>query len=1415
MPFSGKVDDGSPKKLKQSLLSAPLGGESSKEQKGKPSSSAQSFSRSEYRTNQKRNRLRLHDRKSVENHNGWAEVGGYMNAKRQKHLDQFKLNINREILNAGQSTNIFQGVSIYVDGYTKPSSDELRRLMMLHGGHYEVYLSKEKVTHIIATNLPDSKIISLRNYKVVHPDWILKSIESGRLLSYASFQLFTSQSKFQKSIVQFSATNKNSDSLRNIHTLETNSSLTFQTERKNLQTLNPISPQSSEIDTSENTTDDLLESPRSCHSEDLFLSSFEESSQESKTSKKSQETNAATDSPKCDVSLSPKQFNYLNSKNKAPYSNFHPIAEKSLLQDNEDVWSFPSEVKLKEPLSTLNVCEKSSLFDNCSANQHQALPLEMTNEKSTQEKKVKATNDTNKTTMKNLTMNQKPNLSTSFSSNPVSFTQITSDVPKKTSHSTNAKTAREADYLNQFYNNSRLHHLSTWKVEWKNYVSAIKARLGNNFPGREKLKSITAVTDSKQNTSSIQRYIMHIDMDSFFVSVALRDRPELKDKPVGVTHSQKKGPSSDRPGVDIDYERQQWIKRRKERALKGKTAPDGNSIQMSFDDEDEEENQGDKNSPLNYNSHATDEELKTDSTFNTKSEASVYQSFSEIASCNYVARKAGLKNGMLVGDALKLCPNLITLPYEFEKYQEVSKILYDTVTSYTHDIEAVSCDEMLVDCTGLLQETGVEVDEFVSILRQEIFEKTRCTASAGLGPNILVARLATHKAKPNGQFLVRNKQINDFIKDQTLKNLPGVGRSMMYKLEHLHAKTCGDLQRHSLSTLKQEFGPKTGQLLFDYCRGKDDRCLQVEYDQKSVSAEINYGIRFKDDNDMDEFLKNLSSEVESRLKKANKQGKTITLKLMVRRPDAPLETAKYMGHGLCNNICKSMTLAMATNQATVISKKCMSMYKALKLTASDLRGIGISIHRLENLQNLRTSGNFNSGRPNILKFAKTLPLKAVESNKSPTSPTLSFSLTQEDSSGYMEDMKNQDSDFCPMKPVHVKQFGSINFMEELSRQKTSSEKLPPLPRLPSQKTLDELPALKLPAPKLKCEDFLPSPSQVDNDVLNELPADIRHQIQLALKQKQINKNKNETTTTTPLKATNLDQPGCSHWKAPNSSDFVDEKMDVRVKESVSSTVHNMSDIESELLPNLSQVDENCLNELPEDIQQEMRAAMKQREIRKKDEALALSTAKCLSPMKMMCLLSPTKDSSPTRARGAGSKRKSPHKTKKSPGKKRSPHFKVPRGRPRARRGFGSRTVLDARKKLFLYGNIDDKYSEKNSEVNPSSQSSNGSSQPPMIVSLGDAVTITEVRHLLREWLTTFPEPTVDDELFLIDYLKALVIDKNLEQVDLVLKFLYRNICRLKAENWFASLQNIVDQVQKAVMSQYKSKLKLGFSLPIT
>uniref|UniRef100_A0A287D9D1 REV1 DNA directed polymerase n=2 Tax=Marmotini TaxID=337730 RepID=A0A287D9D1_ICTTR len=92
-------------------------------------------------------------RKRAEN-DGWEKWGGYMAAKVQKLEEQFRT--DAALQKDGTSSTIFSGVAIYVNGYTDPSAEELRKLMMLHGGQYHVYYSRSKTTHIIATNLPNA-----------------------------------------------------------------------------------------------------------------------------------------------------------------------------------------------------------------------------------------------------------------------------------------------------------------------------------------------------------------------------------------------------------------------------------------------------------------------------------------------------------------------------------------------------------------------------------------------------------------------------------------------------------------------------------------------------------------------------------------------------------------------------------------------------------------------------------------------------------------------------------------------------------------------------------------------------------------------------------------------------------------------------------------------------------------------------------------------------------------------------------------------------------------------------------------------------------------------------------------------------------------------------------------------------------
>ena len=121
-----------------------------------------------------------------------------------------------------------------------------------------------------------------------------------------------------------------------------------------------------------------------------------------------------------------------------------------------------------------------------------------------------------------------------------------------------------------------------------------------------------------------------------------------------------------------------------------------------------------------------------------------------------------------------------------------------------------------------------------------------------------------------------------FFQNVDVSDLPGVGRTNSHKFRSMGIETCEQLQEKSLGFLKQEFGVKLGQSIYNFCRGIDDRPINFVQERKSVSAEVNYGIRFNNQIEMERFLGQLSDEVAMRLvKSGNLKGRQITLKVMV------------------------------------------------------------------------------------------------------------------------------------------------------------------------------------------------------------------------------------------------------------------------------------------------------------------------------------------------------------------------------------------------------------------------------------------------------------------------------------------------------------------------------------------------------
>ena len=442
------------------------------------------------------------------------------------------------------------------------------------------------------------------------------------------------------------------------------------------------------------------------------------------------------------------------------------------------------------------------------------------------------------------------------------------------------KPSKGADFVSEFFTHSRLHYLSTWSTELKQFTARMVDRIHPKYPRLDSSQSLRS-----QN----QRAVVHIDLDCFFVSVSIRDKPHLKGKPVAVTHA-KAHPST---VLATDH---------------GTTAQSSASSDCS---------------PVKH----------------------LQDSTSDVASCSYEARKAGVSNGMSVGKAVKLCPNLELLPYDFGGYRQVSQTFYETLLLYSSTVEAVSCDEAYLELTDYAQDfNGVET--LIGELRKEVEMKTGCTVSAGISHNMLLARLSTRTAKPNGQFYLSADQAEDYLASLNVRDLPGVGYSTTNKLRTMSIESCGELRALPLAKLQKDFGLKNGTMLYEYSRGIDSRELKVTSERKSVSVDINYGIRFTDISEAQALIKDLADELAKRAKEAEVAGGNVTLKLKIRKADVPRETWKYLGHGVCDSVSRSTLLLQPTQEAKEICQFSLKLLKQVKVVASDIRGMGLQLSKL-------------------------------------------------------------------------------------------------------------------------------------------------------------------------------------------------------------------------------------------------------------------------------------------------------------------------------------------------------------------------------------------------------------------------------------------------------------------------------------
>ena len=203
-----------------------------------------------------------------------------------------------------------------------------------------------------------------------------------------------------------------------------------------------------------------------------------------------------------------------------------------------------------------------------------------------------------------------------------------------------------------------------------------------------------------------------------------------------------------------------------------------------------------------------------------------------LTTANYEARRFGCRSAMPTYKALQLCPELIVRPTRFDVYAAESKKVREIFHRFTELVEPLSLDEAYLDVTHHREE-GVLV---ASRIRSQIEVETGLSASAGIAPNKLLAKIASDWNKPDGQFEIRPGEIEEFLEHLPVKRLYGVGRKMEDKLAAIEVVTCGDLQRISKLELAERFG-NWGMELYELCRGRDERAVKPNRIRKSVSNE--------------------------------------------------------------------------------------------------------------------------------------------------------------------------------------------------------------------------------------------------------------------------------------------------------------------------------------------------------------------------------------------------------------------------------------------------------------------------------------------------------------------------------------------------------------------------------------------------
>jgi len=297
-----------------------------------------------------------------------------------------------------------------------------------------------------------------------------------------------------------------------------------------------------------------------------------------------------------------------------------------------------------------------------------------------------------------------------------------------------------------------------------------------------------------------------------------------------------------------------------------------------------------------------------------------------VSTASYEARKYGIHSAMPLRKAYRLCPGAIFLPVDYDEYVRVSEKIKDIFRSLTPLIEDVGIDEAFLDITDV----DMESEETAKRIKEMIKEKLGLTCSIGIGPNKLLAKIASDMKKPDGLTMISAEDMERQIWPLPVRKLRGVGPKTEMRLKNTGISTIGELASIPLEDLIELFGKSYGSYLYEASKGIDESPVITYWEPKSTSREITFQ---RDTDDWQTIAKNLAElarEVVDNIKGSGYKGKTVTIK--IRFSDFETHT-------------RAKTLADFTDSIDTIRKAAFEALGRIELKKR-VRLVGVRVGRL-------------------------------------------------------------------------------------------------------------------------------------------------------------------------------------------------------------------------------------------------------------------------------------------------------------------------------------------------------------------------------------------------------------------------------------------------------------------------------------